>query len=209
MEITGITPQKHSKHRVSVYVDHTYAFSLDEVDLVRLGLKTGRQMTEQDIAACNVESNFSKAKAKALDALSHRAMSTKELRDKLLEKGFDDSIADMTVDDLTDLGYLDDTAFAALYAEQAMDGKGWGKRKVKYELLQKGVDGAVINEVLEAFDAPPYERMAELLQMKYGSLDVSDRKQKERATRFLASRGYDFSDIGEALARWAERQEEA
>ena len=206
MEITGITPQKHNKNRVSVYVDHAYAFSLDEVDLVRLGLNIGRQMTGQDIAACNVESNFSKAKAKALDALSRRAMSIKELRDKLLEKGFDPSIADMAVDDLIDLGYLDDAAFAALYAEQAIDGKGWGKRKVKYELLQKGVDGAVISEVLEAFDTPPYERMAELLQMKYGSLDVSDRKQKERAARFLASKGYDFSDIGEALARWAERQ---
>lgn len=209
MQITDITPQKHNKHRVSVYVDNAYAFSLDEVDLVQLGLKIGRQMSEQEIAQCNVESNFSKAKAKAMDALSRRAMSEKELRDKLLEKGFDGQIIDMTVDEFTDLGYLDDAAFAAMFAEQAMEGKGWGKRKIKYELLQKGVDGAVINEALEQFDDAPHERMAELLRMKYGQLDLSDRKQQERATRFLASRGYDFSDIGAAFARYRERQEEA
>lgn len=207
MQITDITPQKHNKHRVSVYVDNAYAFSLDEVDMVRLGLKIGRQMTEADIAECNVESNFSKAKGKAMDMLSRRAMSTKELRDKLMEKGFDSSIADMAIAEFTELGYLDDAAFAAMYIEQALEGKGWGKRKIKYELLQKGVDGAVINGVLEQFDEPPHQRMAELLQVKYGELDLSDRRQQERAMRFLASKGYDFSDISTAFAVYRERQE--
>lgn len=209
MQITDITPQKHNKYRVSVYVDNAYAFSLDEVDLVQLGLKIGRQISEQEIAQCNIESNFSKAKEKAMDALSRRAMSTKQLRDKLLEKGFDSSIADMTIQEFTELGYLDDAAFAAMFAEQAMDGKGWGKRKIKYELLQKGVDGALINEVMEQFDDTPHERMVELLQMKYAGLDLSDRKQQERATRFLASKGYDFSDISTAFAIYRERQEKA
>ena len=208
MQITDIAPQKHNPHRVSVYVDNAYAFSLDEVDMVRLGLKIGRQMTEAEIAQCNLEANVSKAKAKAMDALSRRAMSIKELRDKLAEKGFDDAVADAAVAEFVSLGYLDDAAFAALYAEQAMEGKGWGKRKIKYELLQKGVDGAVINEVLEQFGQPPHERMADLLQMKYGSLDLSDRRQQERAVRFLASKGYDFSEIHAAFAVYRERQAE-
>ncbi|MBE7030310.1 MAG: hypothetical protein E7409_02650 [Ruminococcaceae bacterium] len=208
MVITDVQAQKRNPQRVSVYVDNAYAFSLDGTDFVRMGLKIGKALTEQEIRTCLLESDLSKARAKALDILSRRMICERELRRKLAEKGHDQMIIDVAMDELTALGYIDDYAYAVQFIENARICKSQGMRRIRYDLAQKGVDGEVIRQAAEQFQPPTGEEIAELIQNRYGDEDLTDRKIRDKITRYLAGKGYDFSQISEGLRYVQESREE-
>ena len=207
MKVTDITPQKHNKSRVSVYLDGKYAFSLDEVDAYRLKIKIGATLTEEDVQKCNLESNLSKAIAKAADILSRKPATRHEIVLKLREKGYDDAVISVAVGELEELGYINDYDYACLYMDYAAE-KCYGEKKIRYELANKGVDPYIIEDVLAEKSCPDSESLAELIYNKYGSVDMQDIKVKQRVSRFLLSRGFDFSAVNDAIRQYIKHEQE-
>ena len=198
MKITEVSPQKNNPNRVSVYSDGEYVFSLDAVDAVVLGIKAGREISEKELNNLLFESRFGKAKAKALDILSRKNVTSRMLTNELSSKGYDEAVVCEVINELESLGYIDDYSFAVMYMEQAIE-KLWGKKKIVYELTQKGVDINVIEDALEEIELPGAEELVECIARKYGGEDIEDYKTKQRITRFFASRGFDFSVINDAI----------
>lgn len=200
MKITEVSPQKNNPQRVNVYADGEYVFSLDDVDALVMGIKPGKEITARDVENCLFESQFGKAKAKALELLSHKALTVKMLQDELGKKGYDEVVIEQVVSEFQELGYIDDMNFAMLYLEYAAS-KLWGEKKIRYELSQKGVDANVIEDALSSFELPGAKEVAELIKQKYSGEDLTDFKVKQKIMRFFASRGFDFSLVEEALKR--------
>lgn len=198
MKVTDITRQKHNTSRVSVYLDGKYAFSLDEVDAYRLKIKVGTQLSREDVERCNLESNLSKAVSKAADILSRKPATKKEITDKLSEKGYDDIVISAAVNELEELGYINDRDYACLYIEYAKE-KCYGEKKIRYELENKGVDRFIIEDVLAEADETDSEELAHRIYAKYGKADMTDIKVKQRIGRYFASRGFEFSAINDAV----------
>ena len=198
MKITDITPQKHNKGRVSIFADGKYAFSMDEVDCVLNKLKIGADISREDIQRLSIEANRSKAMSKAMDILSRKPVSARDLVNKLAEKGYDKEVAQSVVDEMAELGYIDDEAYARLYVEYAAE-KHYGTSKIRYELGHHGVSSDIISLVLEESGDTDIEELASLVLQKYGNCDFDDIKQRQRVTRFLASRGYGFDDINDVI----------
>ncbi len=196
MKITDITPQVHNKGRMSIFVDGKYAFSLDEIDCIKLSI--GDSLTKDELKRLNVESNLSKAKSKALDYLSRSPHTRYDIILKLKGKGYDDQIAELAASELEDMGLIDDREYASLYVDLAKE-KCYGPSKIRYELAHHGVPTGVISEIMESFEGTDTDELAELLRQKYRGCDFSDVKVKQRAFRYLASRGYGFDKINEAI----------
>ena len=72
MKVTDISPQKNNIHRVSVFVDNEYAFSLDETDAVLFKVKVGTELSPSDIQRLTMEGNFTKARDYAFSVLSRK-----------------------------------------------------------------------------------------------------------------------------------------
>jgi len=86
----------------------------------------------------------------ALRYLSSRSRTGEEMRSHLTARGFaSDEIAAL-IKKFEDLGYLDDEQYCREYFRYAL-GKGRGKRRIFYELRQKGVDPAVAENVFEDY----------------------------------------------------------
>ena len=199
MKVTEISPQKNNKHRISVFVDGKYAFSLDETDAVRLKIKVGRELSEKDVENCIMESGYSKARENAFDILSRKPVTKKELSEKLSQKGYDDAVVFEVIEELSVLGYLDDEEYARLYLESCRM-KLWGDKKIRYEMHQKGISDDIISLVLdENSDEDETDEIVRTIIAKYGSSDLTDIKTKARVTRYLASRGFDFSLINTCI----------
>lgn len=207
MKITDITIQKKNKNRVSVFTDGEYAFSLDGTDALRLGVKIGAEITEDDIKAYNIESNLSKAKAKAFDIVSRKAATEKQLREKLFEKGYDADICDEVVKTLREYNYIDDEDYAENFIEYAVS-KGWGKMKISFELERRGVEKSIVSAVLSTFDDSPVDRIYDILCVKFAGLDMTDFKQKQKVLRFFVSRGFDFDNIKSAISKFCDERGE-
>ena len=201
MKITDVKPQKNNKNRVSVFVDDEYSFSLDSADALRLGVKKDAQINEKDIETFNLESNLSKAKAKAFDIVSRKMVTEQELVRKLCEKGYDKIICDIVIDTMKEYNYINDREFCESYLEYGKS-KGWGILRIKSELIRKGIDGALLSEILKEFDDDPQKRILDIMMRKFEDADLSDIKQKQKILRFFATRGFDYESTMSALNKF-------
>lgn len=201
MKITDIKIQSHKKNRASVFVDDEYAFALDLTDVLRFGLKAGIEITSDDIEKYNREGNWAKVRDKAMDVISRKAVSKKALKDLLVHKGYDSTMCDEVICELSDIGYIDDVSFAKSYAEDAFEYKKHGKKRIEADLRKKGVSSSDIAEALSLVDFDASENITHLLEAKFKNADVSDIKVKNKMIRYLAYRGYNMGDIINAIDR--------
>lgn len=201
MKITDVVPQQKNKSRVSVFVDGEYSFSLDGADALRLGVKVDAEITEKDIEIYNLESNLSKAKAKAFDIVGRKSVTERELRTKLADKGYDEMIIDIVIETMRDYNYINDADYCESFLDYAKS-KGWGQLKIRSELKRRGVDDTTVSDAFAEFEDCPEERIYDILCRKFSDADLSDFKQKQKALRFFASRGFDFDSINSAVGRF-------
>ena len=201
MKVTDVTVQKNNKHKVSVFVDNEYAFSLDYADAVLMKIKPGRELSRSELDRCRMESGYAKARDKAFDLLSKKPYSRKELSDKLRKSGYDEAIVYEVSRELESLGYINDSDYAALFLEHGMS-KMWGKKKIQYEMKQKGLSDEIINETLSSLcDDDAEDEMTHTILTRYRGEDLTDIKTKARITRYFASRGFDFALIDKAIRK--------
>lgn len=98
--------------------------------------------------------------AEVLDAaarfLEARPRSVAEVRRRLTGTGYRVSLVDEVVERLVELRYLDDGAFARAWVESRDRARPRGEHALRRELQLKGVDRALVDEVLgERRDAAP------------------------------------------------------
>lgn len=199
MKVTDISPQKNNSMRVNVFIDGNYRFSFDAAELALKGIKKGNELSEKEIRNLLMDSEYSKARDYALNVLSQKSISSSDLLEKITKKGYDEIIGYEVINELTDLGYVDDEAYAGLFLEYCTE-KMWGKKKIRYEMKQKGLSDEIIENVLSTFsDDDQLENMAETIISKYGHEDINDIKVKNRIIRYFVSRGFDFSKADAAI----------
>ena len=80
--------------------------------------------------------------------LEVRSRSVAEVRRRLTTTGYRPELIDGAITRLTELGMLDDAAFAQAWVESRDRSRPRGERAIRAELGQKGVDRAVIESVL-------------------------------------------------------------
>ena len=137
---------------------------------------------------------YEKAKAKALRLLSYRGRSKEELRSKLGEKGFDETVIRKVIDRFSELKYLDDEIFAQDWARHLALYRLWGDRKIAISLREKGIDGQTIDGAIlfareEIGQKEAIKRLIEK-RMKKRSFETIDFKEKRRLAQNLLGRGF-------------------
>ena len=75
MKITDISLQARDKNRVNVSVDGKYRFSLDVFQVGELGIKVGREYTEEEISKLEDDSQFGKLYARSIRILLNASAS--------------------------------------------------------------------------------------------------------------------------------------
>ena len=86
MKITAIAAQTNNQNRVNVMVDGVYRFSLDVFQVADLGIRVGKEYTEQELNELEEESQFGKLYARSLEYALMRPRSQREMRDYLYKK---------------------------------------------------------------------------------------------------------------------------
>ncbi len=104
----------------------------------------------ESVNESNAESdneNVQKCRHSALRILNAAAQSCRSLEDKLEKKGFDRRTAEKTVTDLKKIGFLNDKAFAENIVDKCLK-KHSGIIAVRHELLRKGIEGAIAENLI-------------------------------------------------------------
>ena len=147
----------------------------------------------------------------ALRFLESRARSTAEVRQRLVTHGYRPDLVENCLSRLTELGMLDDEAFARAWVESRDRARPRGERALRAELHQKGVERAIVDAVLEdradTSDDPSGPGVDEdaarrLLIKNARALErIADpRARRQRAHALLARNGFD-PDTASRVAR--------
>ncbi|MCM1194887.1 MAG: RecX family transcriptional regulator [Firmicutes bacterium] len=195
-KITDMQIQKNNKTRANVYVDGEFAFALEMLTVMKLGLKIGSEISPDKIREAVFDSEKSVAFEKAVNYISRSMKTRSKTKEYLMGKGYSEEVADNVVDRLSELNYLNDETYARLYVEQNSVTKG--ERRIKQELRQKGVPQQIAEQFC-AVDADASLRNAERLAEKYMRNRPRDLKTLQKLQRYLLGRGYSFDTVNGVL----------
>jgi regulatory protein len=205
--ITALTVQKKNKERVNVYIDGRFAFGLAAIEAIKL--RSGQKLSDDEIAALQDRDEAHQAHEAALRYLDYRPRSAEEIRRHLKSKDVEPDVIDEVVGRLSEVGLLDDRAFARYWLENRSDFRPRGEHALRMELRQKGVSDDIIAEALsqEHDEDDLAYRAAATQARKIRATDPREFRRKLEA--HLARRGFSYDTAREAAARaWNERHPE-
>ena len=191
-KITDMQIQKNNKTRANVYIDGEFAFALEMLTVMKLGLKIGADVSTEKLTEAVFDSEKSVCFYKALNYLSRGMKTCKQMRECLTGKGYAAEIVTYVIDKLVDYKYVNDDYYAQMYVEQNLASKG--ERRLRQELQQKGIPQCIIEKhcVVEHNTALSN---AERLAAKYMRSKSRDLKTLQKLQRYLLSRGYDYDTV--------------
>lgn len=215
MKITSITVQARNKDRVNVSVDGKYRFSLDIFQVADLGIRTGKEYSEQELEELERESLFGKLYSRTLEFALVRPRSQREIRDYLykktrdsrtktgeIRKGVSVPLTERVFDRLVQKGYIDDRKFAEFWIENRNLRKGISARKLTAELRSKGVESSIIDELLSNTERSDESELQKIIIKKR-----SRYADEQKFIAYLARQGFSYDDIKEALEQADEAEE--
>lgn len=207
MKITSISPQTRNDNRVNISVDGVYRFSLDIFQLVDLSLKVGNEYEESDLVTFEEESQFGKVYGRAQEFCLMRPHSAKEVKDYLYRKtrpsldkngkvkpGISSEMAQRVFDRLVDKNHINDHKFASYWIENRSLAKGLSRRKMIAELRVKGVDIAIIEQLLMDTERNDIEEIKKIIAKK-----KTRYPDEKKLIAYLARQGFDYEVIKNAI----------
>ena len=139
------------------------------------------------------------AKKWAADYL-RRPHSEKEVRKKLREKGASDADIDTVIALCIDYGFINDVEYAGMIVRHYA-AMGYGPGRIRTEFARRGVPKELWDGAMEEYPDDT-ETVDRLLAARLRGKDPADRKERDKAANALFRKGYSWSDIRAALARY-------
>ena len=154
-----------------------------------------------DLLSSEGEDRFScpkETRKKAMDFLARREYGQTELIKKLAGKGYDRSVAEQAVRELTEDGLQSDHRFAENFVQSRVN-QGKGPVRIRLDLGQRGVDDAVIELAIEDSSANWFALARDVRLRKFGAGNPPDFNAKAKQMRFLQYRGFEQDHVQAAF----------
>ena len=190
MRVTGIETTK--KGRYALMVDGEFAFSLHrDTFLLCPWLQKGAEVSPERLETLRQEDELRSARERALDLLSAAEQTSGTLRQKLL-RWYGEEAVEAAVLRMEELGLINDLDYGRRYAADAVNLRGWPRRRIAMELQKKGVPAEVIEEALADITEETEIETAGRLR---------DRKERDKVKAALQRRGFSYEVIRQAVSR--------
>lgn len=207
--VTRVSPQQATAERMNVYLDDRFAFSISVRALAEHPVSVGDRLGEADVARLRDADEPDRAVTSALNLLTHRGRSERELRQRLRMKGYTAGAIDEAIRKVAEWGYLDDERFAVSWVEQRQAGKPRSRRALANELREKGVAREIVETTLEEAEIDEVADARRLAADKWRKdHGLEPDKRRQRTAAFLARRGYGWDVAKQVLDELARDEDE-
>ena len=206
MVIRELKPSQRVRGRWLVTLEDGSILRVGEGQIIDFALYAGRELTEEEAEDLLSAVGREQRRERALELLSRKPQSRRELEKKLAEWGAEEDEAAAVCDRMEQLGYLNDAEYAARVVRH-YSAKGFGELKLRDELYRRGVPRDLWTDALEQAEDPSGAIDAFVAKKLAGK--TPDRQELKKISDALARRGYRWPDISDALRRYgAETGEE-
>lgn len=192
-----LTAQQGRGQKIHILIDGEYRLTVTRDFWASQSVHSGDELTDAEFAAFCEAAGSCRAFNAAVDILSRRDHSAKELERKVARRSGTD-FAREAVERLEELGYVDDERYAQNLAQELYERRNMGKRRIEQELRERGVDRDIISACTQELDGDDVERITDLLNTKFHGKFL-DEKGRRRTFNALIRLGYGYSDIRTAM----------
>lgn len=132
------------------------------------------------------------ARAICLRLLTATPRTRAQLAEALRRRNVPDAAAEVVLDRLTEVGLVDDGAFAAAWVQSRHRGRGLARRALAAELRQRGVTPEAVTGAVETLDADEEVQTARALvdRRLRATVGLADAVRVRRLAGLLARKGY-------------------
>ena len=125
----------------------------------------------------------------------------KDISDKLRTFDIPEEEKTKILDYLLDNRFVNDERYAKAFVRGKVNQSGWGVNKIRFHLIQKGVDKDIIDEALGQTDEEVYRRrLIEILKTKAKTVKAdSDFEKKRKLAAYAIQKGFEGSLVWEVL----------
>ncbi|MEK4627174.1 MAG: recombination regulator RecX [Solibacillus sp.] len=208
--VTKITRQKNNAERYNIFLNEKYAFAVDESTLIKFGLQKGKVLEQFEIDEIQYEDEIAKAFNKGLNFLSFQMRSEHEVRRKLLQAGHGEAVVQEAIHKLTKLSFLNDESFSKALLETRKRTVKKGPAAIRQDLIQKGIDKGIQNQVLSTFSHEEQLKLA--LELAEKAIRSNQNKTpvqvKQKIQEILLRKGYTYTVVTEILEQIELKREE-
>ncbi len=191
-------------HRKKTYYEIVTEFAVYELDgeFVRnYHIDSGSDMEKSILEELHHKSRFRRAYRRACYLLDAREYSYAVMYQKLMQTYDDKELCQKVMEQLVQCGAINDKRYAQKLAEYLIDCKHYGVFRVRQEMLRKGLDKHLIEEILAELEDSANDYILEVLTKKYGRIlvDPDDYHTREKVIAGMSRLGYPFESIKNAI----------
>ena len=128
----------------------------------------------------------------------------KDVRDKLKTFEIPEEEKAKIIDYLLDNRFVNDERYAKAFVRGKVNQSGWGVNKIRFHLIQKGIDKDIIEEALGQTDEEAYrQRLIEILETKAKTVKAAnDFEKKRKLATYAMQKGFEGSLVWEVLKEY-------
>ncbi|MBQ7726059.1 MAG: regulatory protein RecX [Clostridia bacterium] len=203
MRLVELRPEK--KHLVALQTDTGERLLIDRDVCADHALQAGDELDDSKWEQLAYESNYQRAKNRALWYLDRADRTEQGLYRKLIEAGFEKQASAAVIARLKELGLLDDERFAENFVYRCCEAN-ISRREAVRKMLEKGVPYAIAKEAAGHMEVDEEEQIRALIRQKYANR-LSQEKGAQKVFAALARKGFSFGAIKAALRQYDEEIE--
>lgn len=197
--------EKQKKHLTKLCFVGGGEALLDNDVCANHALKPDTELSEEEFEKLKYESEYLRAKSRALWYLDRADRTEKGMYEKLVTAGFDKRASAAVVGRFVEVGLIDDRRFAENFAARCTDAN-ISKREGVRKMLQKGVPYDIANEAFSEVEVDEEEQIRALIDKKYAR-KIEQENGVQRVYAALVRKGFSFSAVRNALKKYSEELE--
>ncbi len=190
MQVVSI--RKIDKKKSEIELDDGEKFYLYNGEVKRLSLCEDYELSQKIYSEIMLILK-KRCKERALYIIERRDKTKFELRKKLIESGYPDSIIDLTIEFLEKYDYLNDLRYGISYVKSNMHSKSI--RQMEYQLRAKGLDRDTINNIFNDINIESREVIRKVLVSRRFDFENASYEEKNKQLKYLLSKGFNYDDI--------------
>ncbi|OMF83290.1 regulatory protein RecX [Paenibacillus glucanolyticus] len=197
--VTSVEMLRKPKHRYQIAFG-PYQMTVHEDVMLKYRLLKGNVFRKEELQEIIVADERQRAYVEALNHLSRKPRTAKEISQRLQQKGFEQNSVETTLERLEKDNLVDDALYAKMWAEQRMTSHKKGRLWVKQELRQKGIGTELISEALGEISADAELESALTVGRKKWQQTHGEQLDRKRKTgAYLMRRGFGGEQVRQVL----------
>ena len=201
MTVTNIT--ELSKSRVRIEIDHEFAFVLYKGELRLHKIEEGEEIEDAVYDRIMKDVLPKRAKLRAMNLLKNRTYTKAQLKDKLLQGGYPEQIADIAVDYVVSYRYVDDEQYVRDFIEYNREKKS--RKRIQLDLMYKGISEQLFQDIWEEIagddeEVIEREQIIYWMNKKHFCPQEATFEEKQKMMAFLYRKGFSINNIRSILS---------